>query len=220
MNKQKYISTQISTPIIISLIAVWQWEWANMCTYTSGQMQGFSGSLQLRIRSIYLPCPQPGFLSKSRFTSSSVTRPAVTVINLWLFRRPHTEPGQLPALSADRSVCTPPLLYLSLSLSLSLSASLDKWPHLCHLSATTIDFHSSPSLLLLSLPHPNILHTQFCYWFKNRVTRAWCFFWSVLFFFKLRKKGCFNTLFTSPYLAGWFKWLTKIVILAVKMLNL
>lgn len=108
--------------------------------------------------------------------SSSVTRPAVTVINSAVAQTPSYRVW-LVASSVSRQLC----LYTSSS-SLSLSqrqttSSLPSRPGRHRLSLLAVSF--APRLTLL-LPHSHLisccLHTRFHYWFQSKVARAWYLF--------------------------------------------
>lgn len=181
------------------------------------------------------PALQPDSLSVFRFMSSSVTRPAVTVINSAVAQTPSYR-AWLAASSISRQLC---LCTSSLSLSLPLLETND----LISAIAPWPPSISTARRLILSSPHPSLprshliscfLHTLLHYRFKCRVTRAWCLF--CLFFndteivkcsFRLKanliKAGAIAYLLTcfsqAVGLTGWFKWLRESVIFAVKMLN-
>lgn len=124
-----------------------------------------------------LPDSVPSPLLRFMF---SRTRPAVTVINSVVVRG---APGPLPAPTADSSVCAPPPFSLFLLETNDLISAITLWPPSI-ITACCLAL-SSPRRRLLPLSHliSCFLHTLLHYRSESRAARAWCLFWSMLFFF-------------------------------------
>lgn len=115
-----------------------------MWLVTECQVWGF----QLRAWLIFLPCSSSWFPFHVQIHVFISNKASSHCDKFCCCSDAHTESGQLPAPSADSSVCRTPLLSLSPSPG-------DKRPHPCHRSVAAINYHCSLSHSLLASLSPS-----------------------------------------------------------------